>query len=97
MSKEQLLQSRCHRILKERGIYYQKTIVATRAGVPDTVACVGGLFIAFEFKSPTGRQSPLQKRVEDKIKKSGGKYFLVRDTEKFLQIINIIQERVRYE
>lgn len=51
--------------------------VITAADVGRTV----GLFVAIEFKSPTGRQRPEQKRFEEAVKARGGIYVLARKIE----------------
>ena len=38
------------------------------AGIPDIIACIGGRFVAFEVKTPTGKLTKLQ---EITIQKSG--------------------------
>jgi hypothetical protein len=58
------------------------------AGWPDITGLTpGGRFIGIECKSPTGRQSPVQKQMEEAIRKRNGIYVLARsidDVEKVL-------------
>jgi hypothetical protein len=63
-------------------------------GVPDAIACIGGRFVGFEFKSLTGVQSVFQKAQEKWIKENGGEYFLIR-TEKEFDIL--WQENLKFK
>lgn len=64
-------------------------------GTPDIIACVNGLFAAFEVKNEKGRQSAHQKAFEEFLKsKSNGLYFIVRsvkETEEALAIVRQIR------
>ena len=74
---EKKLQSLFVQFLNDNWIYHIKTIVCSRAGVPDIIACIGGKFVAFELKGTDGRASELQKWNGEKIKLSGGKFYIV--------------------
>ena len=56
-----------------------------KPGVPDITVCQNG-FIGLEIKTLKGRQSATQKKAEEEIKASGGKYFLVRSLEDIKRI-----------
>ena len=43
-----------------------------KAGIPDILACVNGIFVAVELKADRGRLSQIQKLNLEKINKSGG-------------------------
>ena len=43
-----------------------------KAGIPDILACVNGIFVAVELKAERGRLSQIQKLNLQKIDKSGG-------------------------
>lgn len=77
MSTERAIQDRFVKALKDAGIYYVKIISASTSGHPDCIASVKGKFVSFEFKSDTGRVSPLQKYRHDQIRQSGGIVFVV--------------------
>jgi hypothetical protein len=49
-----------------------------KAGAPDIIVCVDGLFVGLEIKTESGKQSDLQKAAQLKIEKAGGKYFIIR-------------------
>lgn len=74
MPRESTIVGAIIRELKARGAWYVKFHGhrAGRAGVPDILACYRGLFIAFEVKQPTGRQTRLQVLEEERIRAAGG-------------------------
>ena len=43
-----------------------------KAGIPDVLACVNGVFLAIEIKASTGRATKLQKLNISRINESGG-------------------------
>ncbi|MDD3881718.1 MAG: VRR-NUC domain-containing protein [Eubacteriales bacterium] len=42
------------------------------AGIPDIIACIGGRFVAFEVKTPSGKLTKLQEITIQRIKKAKG-------------------------
>lgn len=60
--------------MKDNGIWYVKYFANrnTKAGIPDILACVNGVFVAIEVKASNGRVSELQKHQIMEIRKSGG-------------------------
>ncbi|SDN06994.1 VRR-NUC domain-containing protein [Acetanaerobacterium elongatum] len=42
------------------------------AGIPDIIACIGGRFVAFEVKTPSGKLTKLQEKTLQKIIEAGG-------------------------
>lgn len=52
-------------------------------GTPDFVACIIGLFVAFECKTATGALSKEQETVRLEIIRNGGRYYVVRSFEEF--------------
>ena len=60
-------------------------------GVPGesdlTVFCKGGRTVFLETKTPTGRQSKVQKHFEKYIKNLGYEYYVVRSVEDALRIV----------
>jgi Holliday junction resolvase len=42
------------------------------AGIPDIIACIGGRFIAFEVKTPSGKLTKLQEITIQRIKEARG-------------------------
>lgn len=55
-------------------------------GTPDAIACIGGSFVAFEFKSTIGKQSIFQLAQQKNIYKNGGEYFVIRTKGDFEEI-----------
>ena len=48
------------------------------AGVPDIIACIGGVFFAFEVKTAAGRTTKLQEATIRRITDCGGRAVVVR-------------------
>lgn len=59
-------------------------------GLPDIIACVDGLFVAFETKTPEKRknQSEAQKRIEGLIRRAGGVSQVVCGSKEALAIVD---------
>lgn len=74
---EKHIQKRVLRFLDGCHIYYVKTMVSSRAGVPDCIACINGKFVGIEFKGDGGKESQLQKLAGRKIVASYGQYFVI--------------------
>jgi hypothetical protein len=51
------------------------------AGLPDIICCIGGRFIAFEVKIPSGKLTKLQEVTIAKIKAAKGEAFKVTSVE----------------
>ena len=84
------IQSKILKYFKEHNIYAFKVVVANLSGIPDVIACIDGKFFAFEIKeTDKDRPTQLQYYKIRKIEESGGKGFIVRS---FDQFINIIKE-----
>ena len=69
------------------GGYVVKVIKASKAGTPDLVACIDGMFYGFEVKTPTGKASKLQEYHLKKIAQSGGISSIVRSVEDIKEIM----------
>lgn len=48
-----------------------------RVGIPDILACIKGVFVAVELKSPRGKASALQTLNIDNIRESGGMAYIL--------------------
>ncbi len=59
-------------------------------GVADTCLIHEGKAYFFEFKTPSGTQSPVQKSWEKTIKGAGAEYYLIRSLEQFQKLITDI-------
>jgi hypothetical protein len=56
-------------------------------GSADVIVCHGGRFIAEEFKTPDGVQSPAQHAWEGWVKRAGGVYEVVRSVEESIEVV----------
>lgn len=83
--KESDLQRKIIKAIEKKGGYVFKVITANRAGIPDVIACIDGLFYAIEVKMPKGRVSAIQDYNLDKITQAGGKAIVARSVEDFLE------------
>jgi hypothetical protein len=61
------------------------------AGLPDIICCIGGRFVAFEVKTPSGRPSRLQEITITKIKAAKGEALIVRSVEEVKQILDSLE------
>ena len=91
---EKKMQQAVINFLMSHGIYYLKTIVCSRAGVPDIIACVNGWLLALEIKGTGGKESELQKYNGEKIRQSGGKYFVV-TPENYISVTESILKEMK--
>lgn len=75
------------------GIWDEKKQVfrtSAQKGTADILACIHGMFYAFEVKAGKDRQSDNQKVFQFWVEKAKGKYFLIRSTDEFLLIFTSI-------
>lgn len=57
------------------------------AGLPDIICCIGGRFVAFEVKQPSGRLTKLQEITIQRIKDAKGKAYKVSSVEEVKSIL----------
>jgi hypothetical protein len=57
-------------------------------GSADVIVCAGGRFVALEFKTPDGVQSPAQRTWEGWVDRAGGVYEVVRSVEEALEVVS---------
>jgi Holliday junction resolvase len=64
------------------------------AGLPDIVCCVDGMFVCFETKVPEQRAnvSLIQQRVHGKIRKAGGKVYVICSPREAVSIVNQLRQ-----
>lgn len=53
-------------------------------------------FLALECKTPTGKQTPLQKQWQENVEKLGAKYMIFRSVPEFMDIINDYLSSTKY-
>lgn len=97
---EAQLQVRVEGFLKDQDIWFIKYWGGgqfTKAGVPDILACVAGVFVGVELKTEIGKVSELQKYNLKKITDSGGVSIVLRPSglEEFKGFVIDLQERLR--
>ena len=78
MTEEKKLQAMLLAFLKTNGIYCFKTMANNKSGVPDVIACIEGVFFAFEVKGSKGMISRLQQKHLQDIQQNKGMAFLIR-------------------
>ena len=61
------------------------------AGIPDIIACIGGRFVAFEVKTPTGQLTKLQEITIQKIKDAKGQAFKVTSAAEVAAILKMME------
>jgi Holliday junction resolvase len=69
-----------------------KTIVASRSGLPDLIACYKGYFISIEVKGDS-EVSALQKYNLEQIQKAGGAAIVAYDISEVVDLIEVISHR----
>ena len=82
MTPEGKIKKRIKQILEELNIWYFMPPANGygRAGIPDFVGCLNGLFIAIEAKAGKGKTTALQNKEIALIKASGGFAIVVNET-----------------
>ncbi|WP_064606952.1 hypothetical protein [Streptobacillus moniliformis] len=85
---EKTLENKIKKHLENKGHWYIKisASVTMRAGIPDILTCIDGLFVALEIKNPNkkGKVSELQKYNIEKIKDSFGHALVIDSWEQYL-------------
>ena len=61
------------------------------AGLPDIICCIGGRFIAFEVKTPSGKLTKLQEITITKIKAAKGKAYKVTSVKEVQSILETLE------
>lgn len=89
---EKELQNKCIKYLKSKGIYYINKYGdgRTAKGCSDLIICVNGRFVSVELKTKKGVTSDIQIMHGERIRKSGGLFYIINDFETFKGIINEI-------
>lgn len=61
------------------------------AGIPDIIACIGGRFIAFEVKTPSGKLTKLQEITLQRISEAKGCAFKVTSVGEVREILGRLE------
>lgn len=86
---EKKLQDKAIDYLEGRGIYYLNLYGDGRSGKgkPDVIACIKGLFVAFELKVGNNDMQDDQKIHKIRIERSKGLHFSPYTIEEFIEIV----------
>lgn len=93
MSKpEKKLQDKCIAVLRDRGIYYLNLYGdgMSGKGKPDLIACINGLFVAFELKVGANNMQEDQRVHKRRIERSGGLHYTPYTLEEFIKIVEVL-------
>ena len=60
----------------------------SQAGIPDIIACIGGRFVVFEVKTPSGKLTKLQEITIQRINEAKGTAFTVTSVDAVKIILN---------
>lgn len=82
MTPEGKVKKKVGELLKRYEAYYFFPAMGAfgRAGVPDIIGCYGGYFFAVECKAGKGKTTLIQEAEIEKIRQSGGKAFVINET-----------------
>ena len=78
-------------LLKSQGIWHFKNFGGPMSvkGLPDLIGCFQGKFLAIEVKRKSGKVSPEQEVMIDRINRAGGLAFVARDLETVIEQLGI--------
>ena len=90
MTEQQIQKKIITYLENEHNAYIVKVIAASRAGVPDILCCINGMFVAIEVKTPETMKnvSKLQQYNIDKIKATTGIAFVACSVEQVTEALN---------
>lgn len=79
LTPETQFKNKVKKWMSDMGIYHIPYAAGmySKSGVPDTLACICGLFIAIEFKAEKGKVDKLQRIQIDEINSAGGIAFVL--------------------
>lgn len=66
----------------------------TKAGEPDTICCIYGMYVEIEFKKIDGKQSAMQKLSMKKCIAAGGRYWLIKGLTQLQRKINRLSKKL---
>lgn len=82
MTPEGRIQAKIIKYLKERNIFhFRYNAVSSSFGLPDIIGIYKGTFIGLEVKTPKGRPTELQLKMQEMIREAGGVYEFVTSVE----------------
>ena len=97
IAAEKNYENKVKKFLEEQGAWLVKYWAGasyTKAGIPDVLACVNGIFFGIELKAPKGKPSELQLYNLRKIDEAGGFGILLypNDFELFKELVKAVKE-----
>lgn len=97
--KEKKLQDKAVEYLKDRGIYYLNLYGDGRSGKgkPDVIACINGLFVAFELKVGSNDMQADQIIHKRRIERSHGLHFKPYTIQEFVDIVEDLLNKTTKE
>lgn len=80
---------------KSEVVGFRRLPAGAKKGIPDIWVILQGKTIGLEVKTAAGRQSKEQKEIEERFKKNGAEYYIVRSLEDVKRILkgdlNVLQ------
>ncbi len=78
--------------------YVVNTIVASKSGTADLIACIDGKFFAFEIKGDSDTEKPLQDAVLNRVANAngyGGYVYCIKDIDTIVQKLTRPYKQIR--
>jgi hypothetical protein len=94
MTPEGKVKAKVVKLLKEHKLWYffPASNGFGKAGIPDIIAIVDGVFVGIECKADRKKQpTQLQVKCGSEIRSAGGEWYLVCDDTSLLQVENYIK------
>lgn len=91
---EKKLQDKAIRYLRDRGVYHLNLYGDGRSGKgkPDIIACINGLFVAFELKVGANDMQDDQKLHKLRIERSNGLHYSPYTLDEFIGIVEALMK-----
>lgn len=87
------LQPKCVKILEqEYNAFVIVTVSTSKSGIADIIACIDGMFYAFEVKWGNDKPSELQKQKINEVIDAGGKAYFIRSE---IHLRNILDNNIK--
>ena len=91
------LQPKCVKILEqEYNAFVIVTVSTSKSGIADIIACIDGMFYAFEIKWGDDKPSELQKQKINEVIDSGGKAYFITSENELRYILDSCIAPIRY-
>ena len=87
---ETRLQEKCEAILSDRGIAFVSNIIPSESGQGDTIACIKGRYVEFEYKIDKNGLRGSQKVRQKEVMHSGGVHYAIKDINSFVSFVDML-------